>query len=79
MANQYEQLSCGQCGCAEHRLLGTRKSGGLDMWNDVKIVCCGCGNVTHILPFKGMFFTPGRAEEGEKDDGMLCMMPWEEK
>jgi hypothetical protein len=61
--NQYEQLSCGDCGCAEHRILATPSGGGLGRWRDVKIICCKCGNVTHILPFSGMFFTPGRESE----------------
>jgi len=76
--HQYEQLSCGACGCAEHRLLWEKRSDG--SVRGIKAVCCGCGCVTHILPPNPTIkLFPGRVEEGENDEGLLAPMPWKDR
>lgn len=72
----WTELSCGACGGADMRLRGRRASTS-GRWNDVACICVGCGSVTHIVPRAPEFtFDWGRKQDGERDDGLLCAMPW---
>lgn len=73
------ELSCGACGAADMRLraLGDHR-GRNDNWIEVDAICQGCGSVTHLAPGSRPRIEKswGRPERGEKDDGLLCAMPW---
>lgn len=74
----FEELSCGACGKAQMRLRGRKaEHGGHGTYSDIAAVCTGCGSVTHlVVPQPAVQLAWGRRAEGEKNDGVLCSMPW---
>ena len=70
------ELSCGNCGCAEHRLRAAAQP-HTEKYYDIATVCVGCGCVSHIVVTPARITIKwGRKEEGEKHDGVLCEMNW---
>ena len=77
MAVEWSEQSCGGCGEAKFRVRALISNlAGHGAYRDLALVCTGCGSVTHLLPRTFIDAQWGRPEEGEKNDGVLCALPW---